>query len=61
MTEKEIATALYKLELHKKFIDKDNEITITRVPSGWIYYFWRTEIRVFVPYDNRFQFRGGGK
>jgi hypothetical protein len=51
ITEKDI----YKLRLHES-LDIPPELSVTRVPGGWIYRFWDNEKEdyypnvVFVPY-----------
>ena len=54
---------LYNLELHETLVTHFG-IVIMRVPSGWIYDCWNTETDnfktgIFVPFDNRFQKKGG--
>ena len=56
--QKQKEQTIYDLDLHETLCTKFG-IVIMRVPSGWIYDCWDTEIDnfktgVFVPYDNRF-------
>jgi hypothetical protein len=47
---------IYKLELNQRY-ELSDEITIRRVPGGWIYYISYNEnyvSSVFVPFNNEF-------
>tara|TARA_R110001599_G_scaffold182834_1_gene375904 strand:- start:284 stop:487 length:204 start_codon:yes stop_codon:yes gene_type:complete len=53
------AKEFYNLNLHE-CITLPCDITVMRVPSGWLYDMWDSELDkpkngVFVPFDNNFQ------